>query len=43
MIEYALIANDTNLYNKIKDYSIKNFSFDTMTPESMNIDSGMTM
>ena len=34
MIEYALIANDTNLYNKIKDYSIKNFSFDTNCPVS---------
>ena len=32
MIEYALIANDTNLYNKIKDYSIKNFSTDTNCP-----------
>jgi hypothetical protein len=32
MIEYALIANDTKLYNKIKDYSIINFSPDINCP-----------
>jgi hypothetical protein len=32
MIEYALEANDINLYNKIKDYSIKNFTPDTDCP-----------
>ena len=34
MIEYALIANDTKLYNKIKDYSIINFSPDINCPVS---------
>ena len=32
MIEYALIANDKKLYNKIKDYSIINFSTDINCP-----------
>ena len=32
MVEYALIADDYKLLNKIKDYSIKNFMLDTNCP-----------
>jgi hypothetical protein len=34
MIEYSKIANDTELFNKIKDYSIDNFFNDTNCPVS---------
>jgi hypothetical protein len=32
MIEYAKVANDIKLYNRIKDYSIKNFQGDINCP-----------
>ena len=34
MIEYSKIANDTELFNKIKEYSIKNFQGDKNCPIS---------
>ena len=34
MIEYSILANDKTLFNKIKNYSIKNFMGDTNCPVS---------
>ena len=34
MVEYAIVAEDYNLLNKIKDYSIKNFMMDKNCPVS---------
>ena len=33
MVEYAIVAEDYNLLNKIKDYSIKNFLMDKNCPK----------